>query len=310
MYNYNHLFYFYICAQFKSISKGAAYLNTSQPSLSIQIKTLEESLDLDLFFRNGRNLELTNSGKIIFSFCERMFSETQNISNFIKTKTINQRENLTIGVSEQIERPYIADIIGSLIKQYKKTDMPKIKMQTLPSNEMLSLLKINQMDMVVTHEKINSKNWELFTLDIPIALVGVKKHFSNNNRKNKIKTFFNDYKDGIIIPIDSFKLRTETDLFFSKNNISPDIIFESGNLSANIRAICEGLGVGLMPIIYTLKEIKNGKLSFIMSEGDLWEHSIYIYCSKSSLEKKPILDLINLFKKSVDINAINFDSSI
>jgi LysR family transcriptional activator of nhaA len=102
MYNYNHLFYFYICAHFKSISKAATHLKTSQPSLSIQIKTLEENLEMVLFSRTGRSIELTNNGKILFSFCEKMFSETQNISDFIKTKSLYKRENISIGVQSHI----------------------------------------------------------------------------------------------------------------------------------------------------------------------------------------------------------------
>lgn len=299
MYNYNHLFYFYICAQFKSVSKAANYLNTSQPSLSIQLKTLEENLKLKLFSRNGRSLELTNGGQIIFSFCEKMFSESKNIDNYINTRSTVQRDSISIGVSAQIERPYTADVVGSLLGQYKRKDTPKIKMQTLSSNEMLSQLKIGQMDLVITHEKVQMKNTETFQIDFPVALVGIKKHLSfSSEKKPSLKNFFKNYKGGIVVPIEDFKLRTETDLFFTNHSFSPDIIFESGNLSANIRAISEGVGIGFLPIIYTLKEIKNGKLAYIMPSEGLWKHSFYIYCSKNSFEKQSIIQLVKLFQTS------------
>lgn len=305
MYNYNHLYYFFICAQFKSISKGAAFLKTSQPSLSIQIKTLEEKLEVELFVRNGRNLELTSEGKIIFSFCENMFLETQSIANYLKNKTIKQRESISIGVSEQIERPYIAEIIGGLIKQHRKTEMPKIRMQTLPSAEMLSLLKMEKMDIVITHERVIIKNIETFSLEIPIAMVGIKKIITSNSKnRSKLKSFLTKYDGGLIVPIDTFKLRNETDLYFSKLSFNPDIIFESSNLSASIRAISDGLGIGFLPLIYILKEIKSEKLAYYMPENGIWTHSIYIYCSKRSLEKKSIQELIRLFKDSENCSLI------
>lgn len=303
MYNFNHLYYFYICAQFKSISRGAVYLNTSQPSLSIQIKTLEEQFKVKLFNRNGRNLELSSEGEVIFSFCEKMFTESQNITNFLNNKSIKKNESINIGVSEQIERPYTADIIGTFIHQNKKNELPKIKMQTLPSSEMLSLLKIGKMDIVVTHERVISKNLEVTTLEIPVALVGQKKFFSAAAEgKTKTKSFLNHYDQGFIVPIDDFQLRRETDIFFSKQNSPYEIIFESGNLSASIRAINEGIGVGFLPVIYIIKELKNGKLGYIMPHDGLWKHSIYIYCSKKSLEKESIKHLIGLFEKSAKIN--------
>ncbi len=300
MFNYNHLYYFFICAQFKSVSKGAAFLKTSQPSLSIQIKTLEENLDIKLFKRTGRSLELTSGGKVIFSLCEKMFAETENLKNFIKNKTAFPKEEISIGVSEQIERPYTADIIGGLIKQYKTKDVPKIRMQTLLSSEMLSLLKMSKMDIVITHERVNMRNIETHTLEIPVALVGVKKYLKENSQnRHKIKNFFNSYEGGLILPIDSFKLRNEIDLFFSKYSTTPEIIFESSNLSASIRAISDGLGVGLLPLIYIQKEIESGKLFYMMPEQGIWTHSIYIYTSKDSLEKKSIQELIRLFQNSI-----------
>jgi LysR family transcriptional activator of nhaA len=306
MYNYNHLFYFYICAHFKSISKAATHLKTSQPSLSIQIKTLEENLEMVLFSRTGRSIELTNNGKILFSFCEKMFSETQNISDFIKTKSLYKRENISIGVSEQIERPYIADILGNLIKKFKSIEVPKIRMQTLTSSEMISLLKIDKMDLVATHRRFNAPNLELLTLEMPVALVGLRKFLYKDNDSNfKIKSFLKNYQSGLIAPIEPFKLRAETDIFFSNSNLPQDVVFESGNLSANIRAISEGLGIGFMPIIYTIKEIKSGKLSYYMPPNGIWKHSIFIYYTKKSLEKNAIRELVNLFTSSIDVALTN-----
>lgn len=306
MLNYNHLFYFYICAHFKSISKAATYLKTSQPSLSIQIKTLEENLDMKLFSRNGRTIDLTSGGKIMFSFCEKMFFETQHILDFIKTKSLNKRENISIGVSEQIERPYIADILGNLIKKFKPIEVPKIRMQTLSSSEMISLLKIDKMDLVATHRRFNAPSLEVLVLEMPVALVGQHKFLYKDHDSNlKIKSFLKNYRHGLIAPIESFKLRSEMDMFFSNSNLPQDVIFESGNLSANIRAISEGLGIGFMPIIYTIKEINSGKLSYHMPSNGLWKHSIFIYYSKKSLEKKSIRELLNLFKSSLNITLVS-----
>lgn len=298
-YNYNHLYYFYICAQLKSISKAAAYLRTTQPSLSIQIKTLEEKHGVKLFNRNGRSIELTHDGKIIFSFCEKMFSETKHITNFIKNKSLYERESISIGVSEQIERPYIADILGGLITQTRE-EFPKIRMQTLPSNEMLSMLKMDTIDLVITHDKVSVKNIDFLTLDVPVALAGKRALLDNcSNDRNKIKIFLKNFNGGLIAPIETFKLRIETDIYFSKTSFPPEIVFESSNMSANIRAISEGVGIGFLPLIYISKEIQNKNLTYFMPENGLWTHSIYIYYSKTSINKKSIQNLLKLFQESV-----------
>ena len=63
MFNYNHLYYFYITAKLKGVTVAALQLNTSQPSLSSQIKNLETALKRKLFRKSGRNIELTEDGK-------------------------------------------------------------------------------------------------------------------------------------------------------------------------------------------------------------------------------------------------------
>ena len=49
MYNFNHLYYFYVTAKSGGVNAAAQHLRISQPSLSSQLKVLERSLDLRLF---------------------------------------------------------------------------------------------------------------------------------------------------------------------------------------------------------------------------------------------------------------------
>jgi hypothetical protein len=162
------------------------------------------------------------------------------------------------------------------------------------------------MDLVVTHKRFSAPNLEMLALDMPIALVGLKKIlYAEHDSNFKIKNFFKNYQGGLVAPIETFKLRSETDIFFSNNNLPQDVVFESGNLSANIRVISEGLGIGFMPIIYTMKEIKNGKLSYFMPPNGIWKHSIFIYYSKKSIEKKSIRELLGQFTSSLDVLITN-----
>lgn len=55
MYNYNHLYYFYSTVKFGGVTLAAKHLCISQPSLSSQLKVLEESLQIKLFNKVGRN---------------------------------------------------------------------------------------------------------------------------------------------------------------------------------------------------------------------------------------------------------------
>ena len=72
--NYHHLLYFYTVAKEGSVSRAARQLRLAQPTLSGQIRKLEEAFDEKLFARAGRNLVLTEMGQVVFRYAEEIFT--------------------------------------------------------------------------------------------------------------------------------------------------------------------------------------------------------------------------------------------
>ena len=66
--NYHHLLYFWVVAREGSVTRAAAELRLGQPTVSAQIRTLEATLGEKLFIRVGRNLALTDAGRVAFRF--------------------------------------------------------------------------------------------------------------------------------------------------------------------------------------------------------------------------------------------------
>ena len=73
--NLNQLYYFQKVAQLQHYHQAARELNISQPSLSRSISNLEEDLGVQLFKKNGRNIELTKYGKIFLEHVNRILEE-------------------------------------------------------------------------------------------------------------------------------------------------------------------------------------------------------------------------------------------
>ncbi len=71
--NYHHLLYFWTVARTGSIVAASRELYLSQPAISTQIKNLEGVLGTPLFVRNGRGLELTESGRKAFAYADQIF---------------------------------------------------------------------------------------------------------------------------------------------------------------------------------------------------------------------------------------------
>ena len=83
--NYHHLLYFWIVAREGSVTRAAAELRLGQPTISVQIRTLEVNLGEKLFTRVGRNLALTDVGRLVFRFADEIFSVGANCSTPSRT---------------------------------------------------------------------------------------------------------------------------------------------------------------------------------------------------------------------------------
>jgi LysR family transcriptional activator of nhaA len=70
--NYHHLLYLYTVAKEGSVSRAAKVLRLAQPTPSGQIRKLEHVLDEKLFERRGRNLVLTEMGRIAFRYASEI----------------------------------------------------------------------------------------------------------------------------------------------------------------------------------------------------------------------------------------------
>ena len=85
--NYHHLLYFWAVAKEGSLRQASEVLHVSQPSISAQLKQLEESLGAPLFTRTTRRLILTDTGETVLQYAEEIFSLGRPRNSFLKIAT-------------------------------------------------------------------------------------------------------------------------------------------------------------------------------------------------------------------------------
>jgi len=74
MINYKHLHYFWMVAKEGSIARACERLHLTPQTISGQLSLLEEQLGQALFTRVGRNLEMTETGRLVLSYADEIFS--------------------------------------------------------------------------------------------------------------------------------------------------------------------------------------------------------------------------------------------
>lgn len=302
MLNYNHFYYFYVTSKYGGISAAAKFLNISQPSLSSQIKIFESSLNQKLFEKKGRSLQLTPEGERAYIYAKRVFEITADFSASIQTRSNLFTQRVRIGITDQVERPFIADLLSPLIKAQSSKNDRSFYINSSPNDSLLAQLKSSEIDLVLTNKPIYEENIkELASANMPVNLIVATRNLRESQIRVGRQTSALDFLDatnwGLIIPSYKLKLRHETDLFFQENKTRKKVVLESDILSVVGRAIVDGAGVGFIPVPYVHEEVKNGLLTVIGPKAGYWKHSIYLVGRKDAIHDPALNDIIQRVKK-------------
>ncbi|HWU41841.1 MAG TPA: LysR family transcriptional regulator [Bdellovibrio sp.] len=296
MFNYNHLYYFYVTAKLGGVSNAANFLHISQPSLSSQLKVLEESLDKKLFQKEGRRLQLTGEGEKAFSYARKMFEIAADFAESLKTPLEKQSQRIRIGVSDQVERPFIADLLSPLVQQ-KTKGLERLFVITSASDEQLGkALRSQEIDLILTNRTVYSEDvQELAAISMPVRLMVATQNLKNFKMRISSNTLARDFilnsPWGLAIPSSKLKLRHEMDVYMQEIKTRKKIVFESDILSVVGRAIIDGAGIGFLPVPYMLEEIKMGLVSAIGPRKGYWQHMLYLIGRKESHYDEAIEDV-------------------
>jgi LysR family transcriptional activator of nhaA len=82
--NYHHLHYFWVVAKEGSVAAASRRLRVSHPTISAQLKLLEEALDAPLFERRGRGLVLTDTGRDVLEYADAIFALGRELLQTVK----------------------------------------------------------------------------------------------------------------------------------------------------------------------------------------------------------------------------------
>jgi len=102
--NLKHLFYFWKTARSGGVVKAGELLHVTPQTISGQIRLLEESLDTQLFARDGRALELTPAGRLAMEYADEMFSQSAELEQALRHYPKGRPVEFRVGVSDAVPK--------------------------------------------------------------------------------------------------------------------------------------------------------------------------------------------------------------
>lgn len=138
----------------KNFTRAASSLYISQPSLSKQIRILEENLDTILINRERSQISLTESGKIFLQYSERILSLCEESCRALVDLKNGERGNLTVGASQTIGTYLTPRILALFVQNYPQIDL---KVQVDSTRAIATSILKREIDVAIVGGEISNE---------------------------------------------------------------------------------------------------------------------------------------------------------
>jgi LysR family transcriptional regulator, transcriptional activator of nhaA len=306
MLNFNHLYYFYVTAKSGGASTAANHLKVSQPSLSSQLKILEGSLNIKLFRKVGRNNQLTEAGLIVYGLCRRMFDVSEELSELILERIPSASRRINIGVSDEVERSFVVEVVSLFMKKHGSAQRPKVTMVSGSHEQLVERLRFRELDAVVTQLTFSDPDlMSLMRTEVPVGLIcstGWKAPLKPNRLKSAsaIQEMVGGTEAQWVMPSSKFKLRSEIDRFFELHELKGRIVFESDVVASLVRSVSDEIGFSFLPLLYVSRELREKSIRVLGPKEGYWKYRVWLGCHKQNSDDLLIQSLARSFKDVCD----------
>lgn len=246
MINYKHLRYFWEVAKEGGVVRASERLHVTPQTISGQLSLLADYLGLDLFTRVGRNLELTEDGRLVLSYADEIFSLGGELEEVINQLPGGRPQLFRVGVVDMVPRSIAHRILEPALHMSEPVRMicREASLDTL-----LAELTVHRLDLVLADRPIPpTVSTRGFSHKLGECAVSF---FATNNLANSLKGDFPSCLDGapLLLPSSGNQLRAGIDRWMDKYRIRPHMIAEFDD-SALMKAFGqEGAGIFIAPAV-------------------------------------------------------------
>ena len=221
--NYHHLRYFWTVARKGGVRKAAEDLHVSQPSISAQLRLLEESLGQKLFRRGGRNLVLTETGQLVLNYADEIFSAGRELMNAVKQRPGKHPVRVNIGLTDAFPKLIAFQILRAAFRSEAAIHMICREGEIGP---LVSHLQAHRLDIVLADEPASSA-LKAKTFNHRLGRSGIT-FCAVPSLAAKLRRNFPQSLDGApaLLPTQNMGMRAALETWFDSNEIRPRLVGE------------------------------------------------------------------------------------
>ncbi|TGD57895.1 LysR substrate-binding domain-containing protein [Flavobacterium humi] len=246
-------------AEYKNFTLAAEKCFVTQPTLSMQIQKIEEELDIQIFDRSKKPIQLTEIGQKIVTQAKNIVNEADRIQDIVDLQKGFIGGEFRLGIIPTVMPTLLPMFLNNFIKKYPKV---KLIIEELNTSEIITKLKNGHLDAAIAATPLQEEKIKEIVLYYEPFMVYVPE---NHAKFSKSELEVDDLNvDEILLLQDGHCFRDGILNLCKRNAQSHENKFqiESGSFETLIKLANEGLGITLLPYLHTLdlKESDSQKL--------------------------------------------------
>lgn len=295
---------FHTVARLLSFTKAAEALHMTQPAVTFQIRQLEEYFNTRLFDRTHNRITLTNVGEFVYEYAEKIFKEYAELENAVRGMTGDMSGLLVIGASTMIAEYLLPILLGDFKTKYPDVH---IRLKVSNSDEIVSMVENNIIDLGVVEAPVNNKNLSvtLCRMDQLVAIVPPSHPLAKCHEVTVQELVAFPY----ISREEGSGTRDVINEYFNKAGVSIDdlnIVMELGSPEAIKGAVAAGLGVSILSRVAIQKDLEL-KLLKDINLNPLLERPLSFVNKKQKFRLRAIEELLKFSQNHCTVHTnINF----
>ncbi len=254
MFNFHHLHYFWAVAHEANLTRAAERLHVSQSAVSMQIRKLEEELGHALFERRGKQLVLTEAGRIALDHADAIFARGEELESALHGRG-KERQVLRVGSQATLSRNFQ---LGFLRPVFGRDDV-EIVIRSGSFADLLRGLEAHLIDVLLSNTappRDAATPWVAHAIaEQPISLVGAP---TKRRRKRDLKELLGS--EPLVLPAAESSIRAGFDALVHRLGVRPRIAAEVDDMAMLRLLARERIGLAVVPTIVVHDELQTRAL--------------------------------------------------
>jgi LysR family transcriptional activator of nhaA len=288
--NYHHLLYFWTVAREGSIVRAAEKLRLAQPTISNQLRTLEQNLGTELFIRRGRGLVLTDTGRLVAGYADEIFALGQELLTAVRQGPVDRPLRLNVGVTDAVPKLVAHEVLKPALSGSHPVHAV-IREGKL--EQLVSELAAHRLDLVLSDHRYNTPS----TIRIFHHLLGEcgVTFFAAPPLAERLAKDFPSSLDGApaLLPTDNTALRGSLAAWFAARNLHPVPLAEFEDTALLKEFAAEGKGFFALPSIAVEDVVRTRAVQIIGQAPDCRE-SFFALTAERKLKHPALAEITRL----------------